>query len=549
MEESKATTAQSGEQPVPSSGEQEHQENLEAAREQYRHVADVKNPLTPPQEGRARPALFGQFPPTSMKTKIVCTLGPASSTPEVLKEMILAGMDVVRLNFSHGDHESQTRLFKLVREISSQFTEQISIICDIQGPKIRTGVVSAPFTLDIGDKIKVTPNKIVGNQECIQIQYPHILKDLGVGDTIFVNDGIIRLKIESKTEDHLECVCEAGGLISDHKGCNIPKGNLSIDILTKKDKRDLELIAKLDPEFVAASFVETADDIEKIRNYLKELGNEKIKIIAKIERPAALDHLDEIIQATDAIMVARGDLGVEIPAWSVPVAQKLMVQKCNRQGRPCIVATQMMESMTTASRPTRAEASDVFNAVLDGADAVMLSGETSIGRYPVDTVRIMDQIVGEAEQHMPKRDPDEYDSAHIGKAETLGHACFTLAKEFHKSNYTGKIITIANGGSVTRLISKYRPSLPILAFTSNLRTARELNLVWGVKSLYSSQITGNSIEERALKAVKVALEHNLISAKDHVIIVSSSLLVRKSGIFTGIYNVRELLNLPKSNSH
>jgi len=485
--------------------------------------------------------LLRSFPPTTMKTKIVCTLGPASSSEEVLREMIQAGMDMVRLNFSHGTHEEMEALFRTVRRISSEFSEQVSILCDVQGPKIRTGKVKAPFNVGVGDRIDITPDSVLGTPECVQIKYPNILEDLEVGDQIFINDGTVKLRTVGKSDRRLSCVVEAGGQISDHKGCNIPKGKLSVNIITEKDKRDLGLIARLDPEYVAASFIGSAEDVEEVRSCLREYGNENIKVMAKVERPSALERIDEIIQASDAIMVARGDLGVEIPAWAVPAAQKQIVRKCNREGKPVVVATQMLESMTQSQRPTRAEASDVFNAVLDGADAVMLSGETSIGEFPVVCVKTMDSIVGEAERFLVRRDPDEFDSSIPGEAELMGHGCFTIARQFKNQGISGKVITIANTGYSTRMISKYRPNIPIIAFTAQLRTARELNCVWGVQSIYSPLVTGSSIEEKARNAVLKGTELDLIGLDDHVIVVATSHLAAGSGLFMGIYRVGELL--------
>ncbi|KAL6050493.1 Pyruvate kinase [Balamuthia mandrillaris] len=484
-----------------------------------------------------------KLPPTMMKTKIVCTLGPASSTEEVLEGMIKGGMDVVRLNFSHGTHEEMRDLFQRVRDISAKYAEQVSIICDIQGPKIRTGKVVAPFVLAVGDIIRVTPTEVIGTPDLIQIKYATMLDDLDIGDQIFINDGIVKLTIKERVDDTFKCVVDAGGIISDHKGCNIPSGNISLNVITAKDQRDLKLIAELDPEYVAASFIGTAEDVEKVRKCLAEYGNPKIKIISKVERPVALKNLDAIIQASDAIMVARGDLGVEIPAWDVPQAQKDMVAKCNREGKPVIVATQMLESMTTSSRPTRAEANDVFNAVWDGADAVMLSGETSIGKYPVEAVKIMDKIVEAAEKRMPKRNPDDYDSSRQGKIETIGHSCFTLAKEFGEINYTGKIIIIDNDTFLTRMITKYRPFLPMLTFTQDLRTARELNLAWGIRSFYCPELSViPSFERRAMAAIKEAAGLGMLVPEDHTIVVSQSTLIPGSGAFTGVYSVRKVLN-------
>lgn len=513
--------------------------SLTAARGHYRNQQKPQHTLSD----------LGAFPPTTMKTKIVCTLGPASSSEEVLRELILAGMDMVRLNFSHGTHEEMEAIFSTVRRISSEFSEQVSILCDIQGPKIRTGKVKEAFNVDVGDHIDVTADSVLGTPECVQIKYPHMMEDLDVGDKIFINDGIVKLRVEAKKARSLACVVEAGGQISDHKGCNIPKGKLSLNIITEKDKKDLELIAKLNPEYVAASFIGNGADVEKVRSCLRDFGNTDVKIMAKVERPGALDCIDEIISASDAIMVARGDLGVEIPTWGVPAAQKDIVRKCNREGKPVIVATQMLESMTLAQRPTRAEASDVFNAVLDGADAVMLSGETSVGKFPVICVKTMDSIVGEAERFMESRNPDHYDSANPGNAELMGHGCFTMAKQFNAQGISGKIVTIATTGYSTRMVSKYRPNIPILAFTANLRAARELNVVWGVQSIYSPLVTGDSVEEKARNAIKMGLDLDLIDKNDHVIVVASSHLAPSSGVFSGIYSVNDLLAEAPDTTH
>jgi len=484
-------------------------------------------------------------PPRLIKTKVVCTLGPASEKPEVLEQLIKAGMDVVRLNFSHGTHEEHTAVFNLVRELSAKYDHQVSIIADIQGPKIRTGVMKEPFTAKAGDKIGVTPKEVIGTPQLIQIKYETILKDLVPGDTIFINDGVIKLTVESKDAEKLNCVVDAGGVISDKKGCNIPSGNISLEVVRPKDQRDLELIAKLDPEYVAASFIGTAADVESVRGYLKKFGNTNVKIISKIERPVALTNLESIIQASDAIMVARGDLGVEIPAWDVPAAQKRMCKLANAAGKPVIVATQMLESMINSFRPTRAEANDVYNAVLDGADAVMLSGETSVGKYPVEAVRIMDQIAATAEKFIARRDPSDFDSSIVGMTETMAHGFYTISTKFQELGYTGKAIVLTGppSGYVARMISKYRPALDIIAITSDLRTARELNLVWGVRTLLATHLDKEKdFEKRSQIAIKAALDARLLSKNDHVAVITRSLLGKHIGSITALYSVAKVFD-------
>jgi len=309
--------------------------------------------------------------------------------------------------------------------------------------------------------------------------------------------------------------------------------------------RDLELIAKLNPEWVAASFVGTAADVETVRGYLKKYGNTDIKVISKIERPVALENLEAIIEASDAIMVARGDLGVEIDTWDVPPAQKRMCRLANAAGKPVIVATQMLESMISAFRPTRAETTDVYNAVLDGADAVMLSGETSVGKYPVEAVRIMDKIAQAAEKAIAKRNPDDFDSKHVGMTETVAHGLYTTASLFNKMGYTGKAIALSGppSGYVVRMISKYRPFLDIIAITDDIRTARECNLIWGVRTVHDKTLSEHkTFEEKAVEAVSRCVNMGLLSKEDHVLVFTRSLIGKHVGTISAIYNVAKILD-------
>jgi len=305
-------------------------------------------------------------------------------------------------------------------------------------------------------------------------------------------------------------------------------------------------LQKLDPEWVAASFIGNAADVHKVRKYLSDHGNSNVKIISKVERPIALKNIDDIIEASDAVMVARGDLGVEIPTWEVPIAQKMMVKKCNIEGKPVIVATQMLESMTSSARPTRAEASDVFNAVLDGADAVMLSGETSVGKYPIEAVKIMKSIIDAAENYMPIRNPFDFDSSKRAMTESMAHTCYDLVQGFQKMKYTGKIIVIADSGYTAKMVSKFRPSLDIIAMTNDIRTSRELNLVWGVRSVFSHDIIGNHLEERLVRAIRKAFTMGFITPSDHVIMISRSLLGKHVGSTAVLYNVKSILELTKN---
>ncbi len=330
-------------------------------------------------------------------------------------------------------------------------------------------------------------------------------------------------------------------MISDRKGCNIPSADLSVRVPTEKDREDIKLICELDPEYLAVSFIADENDVDAVRKCLKENRNRNIKIISKIERPIALRNLDDIIEVSDGIMVARGDLGVEIPPHEVPIWQKEMCKKCNQAGIPVIVATQMLDSMIEHSRPTRAEASDVFNAVLDGTDAVMLSNETSVGKHPIETVEFMKDIVMTAEGELPIRDPDYFDSDVQCKIETVGHACFTMVKEFNDRNYPGKVIAITDTGQSARMVSKYRPNRSIIAITPQRRTCRELNLVWGVASVHSHLIDNHSIETRIMSAIKDIHEKGMIDNNDNVIVVSSSILIGDEGMVLGVYDVGEVM--------
>jgi len=449
------------------------------------------------------------------------------------------------LNFSHGSLEDFRNLFNMVRRLSEKYDNQVSIICDIQGPKIRTGLMAAPFQIKSGDVIRVTPHEVTGTPECIQIRYETMLKDLNAGDLIFVNDGIIRLAVTGKEETCLVCVCEAGGLISDKKGCNIPSGNISLNVITPKDERDLKLIAELNPEWVASSFIGSADDVRKVKDMLASFGNTEIKIISKIERPIALTNIDSIIEETDGIMVARGDLGVEIDTWEVPNAQKMMCKKCNLAGKPVIVATQMLESMISCPRPTRAEANDVFNAVIDGADAVMLSGESAVGKYPIEAITIMDKIVKEAEGTLLSRTMDltQLKSYHFGMTESMGMAAYYISEQFESMGWTGKVIIVAGPPSayVARMVSKFRPHLDVIGIAGDKRTALELNLLWGVRSIFAPKLYEiEKIEDLNISAIKDCLRLGLLTKKDHVVCVSRSLFGKHTGACTSIYSLEAL---------
>ncbi len=476
--------------------------------------------------------------------KIVSTLGPASSSEEMLKKLIKTGVDIFRLNFSHGTHEEKKELFEKIREIS-EYTKDVGILADIQGPKIRVGKFKEDqvYNLGVGQEVKVFEKEIEGDQEKFSIPLKGFLNSMSVGEIFFVNDGIIKIKIIRKEADHVVGEVLAGGLISNNKGVNIPAGELSQKVPTEKDIKDLEFIAKLDPEYVAISFVSGGDDVLHVKRILENYGNSKIKLISKIERPIALTNFDQILDLSDGIMVARGDLGVEIDPDKVPLWQKEMIYKCNREGKPVIVATQMLESMVSNPIPTRAEANDVYNAVMDGTDAVMLSAETAVGKYPLNAVQYMNQIAKTATENMPKRIPDEYDSDRLTHTQTLGHAIYSLASEMEALNFRGKILVITRRGYGVRMIAKYRPPLPIIAITPHKRTARELNLVWAVQAMQidSNDFFNMDAEEIIEQSVKHAVEKKFLDENEHVIILLVSRKFERRGNLVGLYYVGEIL--------
>ena len=473
--------------------------------------------------------------------KIVSTLGPASSSKAMLKNLIDTGVDIFRLNFSHGTHDEKRELVKRVREVN----EYTGILADIQGPKIRVGKFKGDqaYSLGIGQQVKVFEKEIEGDQDQFSIPLEGFLKSMRVGDIFFVNDGIIKVEVIRKEEDHIVGEVLAGGMISNRKGVNIPTGELSQKVPTEKDVKDLKFIAEIDPEYVAISFVAGGDDVLHVKRILENYGNSKIKLISKIERPIALDNFDQILEVSDGVMVARGDLGVEIDPDKVPLWQKEMIYKCNREGKPIIVATQMLESMISNPIPTRAEANDVYNAVMDGTDAVMLSAETAVGKYPINAVQYMNQISKTATENMPKRVPDEYDSDRLTHTQTLGHAIHALASEMEELNFRGKILVITRRGYGARMIAKYRPPLPIIAITPSKKTARELNLVWGVHPVHIENIDffNMDAEEIIEQSVKHVVESKLLDENEHVIILLVSRKFERRGNLVGLYYVGEIL--------
>jgi len=475
------------------------------------------------------------------KSKIVATLGPASSSEEIIGQMVLAGMDCARLNFSHGTHEFHTEMFKKVRKISNK----IPIMFDIQGPKIRIGELDNNYILHTEDEFILTTDDIIGNNKRATIRYKNLINELNIGDKIFINDGVITLIVTEITEKDIKCSILSGGPISSNKGVNVPHVNLSVKVPTEKDIKDISLAAKLGADFLAVSFVSNVDEIINIKKILIENGGSDTSIVSKIERPVALEHLDDIIGASTGVMVARGDLGVELSPENVPVLQKEIILKCNRAGRPVICATQMLESMILSPIPTRAEASDCFNAIFDGADALMLSAETASGKYPVQAIHIMDSIVRRAETILPKTNPSHFNSSQPDNPEIIGHATHTILKNMEeRGNKVAAILVVTSSGYSANMIAKYRPQAPIIACTFNENMYRKMFLIWGVESLLLDVPEEMDQLSKNHHSIKAALKEGFIKGNDDILLISGSLLAPKAKTCNiSLYNVKNIEGL------
>ena len=417
------------------------------------------------------------------RTKIVATLGPASSDKETLRQMFLEGMNVCRMNFSHGAHEIHAKVIETIRELNQETGLNVAILADLQGPKIRTDEMeNNGVELVTGAQVIIVTEKILGTSERFSINYSKLPKDVHPGEKILLDDGKLILEVvKTDGKSEIIAVVKHGGTLSSKKGVNFPNTRISMPSLTEKDKEDLAFAIEQNVDWIGLSFVRSARDIIELKHIISN-SHGKAKVIAKIEKPEAIDDIDEIILASDALMVARGDLGVEVPYERVPLIQKMLIQKCAIQAKPIIVATQMMESMITSLTPSRAEVNDVANAVLDGADAVMLSGETSVGVHPIEVIKTMSKIVREMEafdgiynkEVVPEKRNDRFVSDSI---------CFNACRLSQRVE-ADAIITMSYSGYTAYKIASQRPKAPIYVFTSNKQILTQLNLIWGVKGLY-----------------------------------------------------------------
>ena len=438
------------------------------------------------------------------KTKVVCTMGPNTNDRELLKKLIENGMDVARFNFSHGDHEEQKSRMDLLKELRQELNTNTAILLDTKGPVIRTGVLKGGkrIMLKAGEQFTLTTEEIEGDESKVSITYEGLVQDVDAGRVILIDDGLIELKVVGKSEKEIFCEVINGGELGERKGVNVPNVAVRLPAITEKDKDDIRFGVEQGIDFIAASFVRNAECVLEIKAYLKELGAPYVPIIAKVENAEGIKNIDEIIRAADGVMVARGDLGVEIPAEEVPYLQKMIIQKCNMNFKTVITATQMLDSMMRNPRPTRAEVTDVANAVYDGTDAVMLSGETAQGKYPLEALQMMVHIIQNTEQHLDYEGMLEKTGGHLksGVSSAIGYSSVLAA-----SNLNAKcIITPSVSGATARVVSNLRPRQVILGVTPNERTLRRMSIYWGVKPIKSQAFnTTDDICDGAIELAKV----------------------------------------------
>jgi pyruvate kinase len=454
------------------------------------------------------------------KTKIICTIGPASESPETIEKLLRAGMNVARLNFSHGSHEEHYKRIKTLREVSTRLGINLGILLDTKGPEIRTGLVPEEgITLENGQEFTLDSDQTLGSSERVSITYPNLWQEVKAGTKILIDDGLLSLEVISTGEGRIRTKVLNGGVLKSNKGINIPGQPTNLPALTPKDIDDILFGLKNGIDFIAASFTRKAADILEVRKLLESVEAE-VGIIAKIENNEGLANLDSILEVVEGVMIARGDLGVEVPVEDVPLHQKEIIAKCNRLGKIVIVATQMLDSMIRQPLPTRAEASDVANAILDGTDAIMLSGETAAGSFPVEAVETMDKIARKAESMLHKKSVASFENSNI--ADAIGRACNTIAEDLNAA----AIITPTQSGITARMISRYRPRALLIASTPYESVARSLSLNWGVHCILARETKGT--DELLSVAVSGALDKNFIKTGD-IVVLTAGVPVGKVG--------------------
>ncbi|HYC90943.1 MAG TPA: pyruvate kinase [Thermoanaerobaculia bacterium] len=462
------------------------------------------------------------------RTKILATLGPASSSEEVIHRLLTSGVDAFRLNFSHGKHEEHTRVIAIIRDVATELGRYIPIVGDIQGPKLRIGDVEGVHYLETGQPFVISTVKQLGNAKQVSTPFTPLPQEVQIGHRILINDGLVELVVTAVDETRVSTRVIHGGPISSKKGMNFPDSELTIPAITEKDRADVKFAVEQRLDYVAASFIRRKSDIVGLRELLHEHGGGELHVIAKLEKPQAIDNLDEILEVSDGVMVARGDLGVELPPEAVPIVQKKILARASAWGRFAITATQMLESMTTNSRPTRAEASDVANAIFDGSDTVMLSAETASGKYPVETVQMMSRIIfaAESSRHVDvpwTREPfrkiseaDEFTDALAGAA--------NYAAEQLDAKY---LVVFTQTGFAARLMSKFRPKVPIIALTPSVWVARRMNLLWGVQPFVMRE-AGEFHEQIVDRVDDFLLSKDIVRGGDRLVILMGSPIYQRA---------------------
>jgi pyruvate kinase len=449
-------------------------------------------------------------------SKIVCTIGPASRSPRIIDRLLRAGMDVARLNFSHGSHANHAESIAILRAAATHIHKPIAILADLQGPKIRTGALAGgvPVVLRAGQKFVITTARVLGDSTRVSTVFKALPREVHRGDRILLSDGLIELRVRQVRGREVICEVVNGGALGEHKGINLPGVKLRVPALTPKDREDLLFALKHGANYIAVSFVRRPEDVVLAKTLVRRAGKDT-PVIAKLEKPEAIENLDAILRVADGVMVARGDLGVEMSPERVPVVQKTIIKRAREFRRPVITATQMLESMTENPRPTRAEASDVANAIFDGSDAVMLSAETATGKYPVEAVSMMARIIEEAEssiEEFPRPAPQE----RLKVAETVAELVCHASRELHM-----KLIAVfTHSGFTARLISRYRPLVPIVAFSPEEETRRRMALIWGVHPQTISDV--RKVDGLAVVAEKRLLEERLVRKGDVIGIVAGT---------------------------
>jgi pyruvate kinase len=447
------------------------------------------------------------------RTKIIATLGPASSSIDVLARLFQAGADVFRLNFSHGSHEDHAARFAMIRQLEERFDRPIGILADVQGPKLRVGRFGGGRVhLQTGQPFRLDLNPTPGDASRVNLPHPEIIEAASIGATLLLDDGKLRLRVARKREDALETEVVVGGPLSDRKGVNVPDVVLPIPALTEKDRADLAFALQHGANYIGLSFVQRPEDVAEA----KQIAGEQAWIMTKMEKPQAVENLDEIVRLSDAVMVARGDLGVELPPEEVPLIQKRIVRAARLLGRPVVVATQMLESMISAPAPTRAEASDVATAVFDGADAVMLSAETAAGQYPFEAVNIMDRIVARVEQ-----DPDWRSIIDANRPEPEHSAADAIAAAARQVCHTigaAVIVAFTASGSTAVRVARERPEAAVIGFTPNVETARRLAVVWGVHAVVAPD--AHSLSEAVTRALRAAQAEGFAQHGDEIVVAA-----------------------------